>query len=211
MDSFLNFVLLSENSPYFYSICLLLGFFLLEIVALVIGLDVFSFIDDLIPDFDFDIDTDIPFHISMVHWFNFGKVPFLILLIIFLTVFGVIGYTVQYFAIKYTGNTFPTTIVVIFDVVISFLGVRYIGGILKNVIPTEETSAVSTESFIGKIATITIGTAKKDYPAQAKLKDEHGRTHYIMAVPINESDEFVQGTKLIVIEKSTNCFLVDKF
>jgi hypothetical protein len=211
MDSFLSFILLNENSPYFYSICLLFGFFILEIVALVIGLDVFSFIDDAIPDLDFNIDADIPIHISMVHWFNFGKVPFLILLIIFLTVFGMVGYTAQYFALKYTGSVFPTWIIVIFDLVISFLGVRYVGMALKNIIPTEETSAVSSESFIGKIATITIGTAKKDYPAQAKLQDEHGRTHYIMAAPINESDEFVLGTKLIVIEKLSNCFLVDKF
>ncbi len=175
-------------------------------------MDIFGFIDDVMPDFDvdFDIDADIPVHISVVNWFNFGKVPFLILLIVFLTVFGLTGYIIQYFAIKLVGSVFSSWLVIPSDLIVSFLGVRYIGNFLGNVIPTEETSAVSIDSFEGKIATITIGTAKADYPAQAKLQDEHGRTHYIMVVPINEADEFSQGTKLIVVEKSKNCFLVDK-
>ncbi|MEZ5581571.1 MAG: DUF1449 family protein [Candidatus Competibacteraceae bacterium] len=44
--------------------------------------------------------------------------------------------------------------------------------------------------FIGRVAVITLGTAGYDSPAQAKLRDQHGQTHYIMTAPDQPKNAF---------------------
>jgi hypothetical protein len=68
--------------------------------------------------------------------------------------------------------------------------------------PKEETDAVSEETFVGKVATIIRGTAKRGFPAEAKLKDLSGQTHYILVEPDAEGDEFTQGAEVIVVQKT---------
>ena len=53
--------------------------------------------------------------------------------------------------------------------------VRISGGALGRVIPRDETTAVSIESLVGRIATVVSGTARAGYPAQARVTTEHGQ------------------------------------
>jgi hypothetical protein len=74
----------------------------------------------------------------------------------------------------------------------------------------ETTEVVSTDSFIGKKATILDPVAKKDFPARAKVKDVYGETHYIRVEPFDKADIFIEGDEVIVIEKSNLIFFVEK-
>ncbi len=230
MDELIKFFLMEGNSPYLFSILFMLVFFVFQVGSLLIGLDVFGFIDDALPDFDMDVDADmeidvdvdvdigidvdsgnLPIHYTVFSWLNLGKVPFMVLVTIFLMIFGFSGYIFNYIALSIIQTTLPRFLLVPISIILSLLGVGFLGKKIGKLIPSEETSAVSTDSFVGKIATITIGTAKKDYPAQAKLQDKFGRTHYVMVVPIKDEDVFVQGTQVLLVEKSKNNFLADKF
>lgn len=72
---------------------------------MVFGLSLSGLVDDLLPDMDIDadIDSDISVDIAglgpidgFLSWLAIGKVPFIVLLIILLTSFGLFGILLQY-------------------------------------------------------------------------------------------------------------------
>ncbi|MCP3921545.1 MAG: YqiJ family protein [Desulfobacterales bacterium] len=219
MEKLITFILSDYNTVYLYSILIMFGIFILELVSILAGLNISGLIDDALPDFDLDgdldmdidVDTDLPFHHAVLHWFNIGNVPFLVLVIIFLTTFGLTGFIFQYFAVKFLNINISSYILVPLNILFSFYVLHKIGGIIGRLIPSEETTAISQESFIGRIAEITTGTSKKGMPAQAKIQDEHGRFHYIMTEPLNDGDEFPKGTTVLIVDKKGRNYLIDEF
>lgn len=152
-------------------------------------------------------------------WLCVGKVPVLILLVAFLTVFGLTGLMVQSIVQGVTGALLPGFVASIPALVVAVPCVRVIGKGLSRLIPKDETSAVKRASFIGRIASITIGTARFGYPAQAKLQDAFGQTHYVMVEPDSEEISFPTGAQVLLVEKhgtvfrailNTSSALVDK-
>ena len=219
MEKLFSFILSDYNAIYLYSILIMFCIFILELVSMLGGFHISSFIDDAFPDFDLDADLDVdieidggvPFHHVLLSWFNLGKVPFLVLVIIFLTAFGLTGFIAQYLTITLIKINIPSLILILADLIFSFYVLHKIGGFVGRIIPSEETSAVSQESFIGRIAVITTGTSKRGMPAQAKIKDEHGRFHYVMTEPLNDEDEFDQGFQVVIVDKKGRNYLVDAF
>jgi hypothetical protein len=67
--------------------------------------------------------------------------------------------------------------------------------------PKDETDAVSEQSFIGRVAVITLGNASHGSPAEAKLKDQHGQMHYVMVEPDLPNEAFSQGTAVILVRQ----------
>ena len=76
---------------------------------------------------------------------------------------------------------------------------RFFGSIFHKILPKDETSAVSSASFVGRMAKITLGTSAKDSPAQGKVKDQFGKYHYIMIAPDNDDDVFAQGMDVLLV------------
>ena len=65
--------------------------------------------------------------------------------------------------------------------------------------PRDETEAVAEASFIGRDAQIVLGTARAGSPAQAKLQDAFGKTHYIMFEPLG--DEAVAAGSIVTLQE----------
>ena len=80
--------------------------------------------------------------------------------------------------------------------------VRMINAILVKIMPNDETEAVSTNTFIGRVATIGQATAKNGLPAQAKLHDQHGQAHYVLVEPDEASIELGPGTEVLLVRRS---------
>lgn len=217
MEKLFTFILSDNNTIYFYSILAMFCIFLLELISTLAGFQISGFIDDAFPDLDLDadidvdMDTEVSIHHTLLSWFNLGKVPFLVLVIIFLTAFGLTGYIAQYLTIHLININIPTVVMIPLVLIISFFVLHKTGAAVGRLIPSEETSAVSQDSFIGRIAVITTGTSKRGMPAQAKIKDEHGRFHYVMTEPLNDGDEFAQGFQVVIVDKKDRNYLVDAF
>lgn len=174
-------------------------------------------VDSVLPEFDADIDADIDMAepgggtdslIKLLSWFRIGEVPVIMLFIIFLTGFGLMGLIVQFTAIQILDKTIPSLIATVPAIMFALPTVRVCGGLLGKYMPKDETYVVSEKSFLGQIATITMGTARDSNPAQAKLKDLHGQTHYILVVPDNPADSFNQGDKTIIVSQNGSIFKV---
>lgn len=194
-----------------FSIALTLMFFIAitEIIGLLVGLAPSGIIDNLLPeinvDTDIDLEVDAPDMPSggvlsqLLGWLCVGRVPALIILVAFLAAFGISGFILQGTWHSLFGFYIPALLMAIPALFLGLMMTRYIGLRLAKLMPKDETDAISKTSFIGKTATIIRGLAKRNHPAEAKLSDLHGQTHYILVEPDEDGIEFQQGTEVIII------------
>lgn len=210
-----EFLTADANMPFAIALTVMLGIALLEGVALLLGAGISGFIDSILPEFDADLDVDLDYHAGpgidasevpavaplsrFLGWLRIGKVPILILLVILLTAFGLVGLIMQSMMHNLSGFYLPAWIAssAAFAVSLPMMRVTALG--LEKIMPKDETSAVSEKSLVGRVATITLGTAEKDSPAEAKVTDQHGLTHYIMLEPDETGIKFVSGQDLLLV------------
>lgn len=217
----LEFLLAAENTPFTVALVLMFGIAVLEGLLTFLGFGLSSTLDALIPDFDAGYETNIgselepgiapeldsPSALSrLLGWLRVGKVPALMLLVTFLTGFGLSGLALQSFVRGVTGALLPGLIMSIPAFLIALPVVRIFGGLLNKVMPQDETDAVTEESLVGRIATITLGTAKTGSPAEAKVRDLHGTTHYVMVEPDIANIEFSSGSSVLLVKKEGAVF-----
>lgn len=203
----LEFISAPENLPFSVALAVMFGIAFLEGITALLGAGLSSLIETLIPNFEADADINSPDYQSaspfskLLSWLRIGEVPVLMLFIVFLTAFGLIGLGIQSGAERITGSLVSASLATIPALLLSLPTVRLFGGVLARIIPNDETDAVPEDSFIGRVAKITLGKAETGSPAQAKLKDEHGQTHYIMVEPDLQDDAFNAGSSVILVSR----------
>lgn len=202
----MSFFFAPQNMPFAVALLVMLFIAVLEGVLVVIGAGLSQFIDNLLPDIDIDADVDAPNGVSrLLAWLRVGEVPVLILLIIFLTVFGLTGLTVQYLLSSSTGWLLPAVVASVPALVAALPGTRLAGGMLGKVLLKDETEAIGATDFIGQVVTITLGSSKQGSAAEARFRDRFGTTHYLMVEP--DSDEvFAQGEQMLLVRRQGSVF-----
>jgi hypothetical protein len=209
----LTFILDSHNFPFTIALLTMVGIALLEGITTLLGFGLSSILGHFLPDVDAqpDLDVDHPdAGTSLGHllgWINVGRVPLMVLLVIFLTVFSLLGYTLQAIFLGIVGQMLPTLLAALLSLFLSLPVVRFLGKFLGKLMPNDETEAISEETFIGRVATITLGTATKGRPARAKFQDNYGTTHLVMVEPESTDEVFNQGDKVVLLERSGGKFL----
>jgi len=209
----LEFIAADQNTLFSAALILMLMIAILEGITTIIGMGVSEMLEAVLPDFDFDFNTpDAPQSVltKLLGWLNFGRVPLLIILVCFLSAFGLVGYSLQYLIVSTGLPLIPQLIMVPVAFIIAMPFVRLFTNILQNIMPRDETSALSEKSFIGAMATITLGKATKGSPAEAKVTDKHGQTHYFMVQPHSEDEQFEQGESVLLSEQLSNGFYAIK-
>jgi len=201
----------SDLFPFTLSVLIMFFIAAIEGVGLLLGAGFSHVLDSLFPGIDVDVDLPDDFNspdffTRILSWLRIGKVPVLVLILIFLTVFGLSGILIQIVSNQLWSHYVSSWIAAIPSLVLAVIVVRMSACLLEKIIPEDETEAVSSKTFIGKVATITLGTARKGKPAQAKLLDSFGKTHYIMVEPDNERDDFSQGVDVLIVEKNGSFF-----
>ncbi|MEH8017278.1 YqiJ family protein [Rheinheimera muenzenbergensis] len=203
----LSLMLASENMAFSIALVLMLMIALLEGIAALFGAGVSSALDSLLPESDISphaevgqIDTDTALS-RFLGWLRIGEVPLLMLLVVFLLSFGLLGLLLQGMLHSMLGVLAPGWLAVPVVLALSLPLVRLGGGVLQAIMPRDETSAVSEDSLIGRIAVITLGTARVGYPAEAKVRDQHGYSHYVQLEPDNAADEFNQGNEVLLLSR----------
>lgn len=207
-----DFITAGPNLPFSIALAIMLLMALLEGVGTLFGLGFSSLLENLLPDLDLDVDVNLPEGESplalsrLLGWLRLGQVPALIILIVFLTTFGLMGLFLQSFADRTFGALAPGWLASIAAFAVSLPMVRLFGGTLGKILPKDETSAVSDKTFIGRLATITLGSARQGSPAEARLEDQFGQTHYLMVEPDLDGEEFLQGEQVILVKKNASIF-----
>ncbi|MGH1403934.1 MAG: YqiJ family protein [Alphaproteobacteria bacterium] len=219
-------LLAPETLPFTVALTVMFVIAFIEGVGTLLGFGVSSLVDSILPDFDIpdlDIDlgtdsigTDLDTPSTLIaspgafgqflSWLRVGKVPALILLIVFLVGFGLSGLFIQQTLYSGIGFMLPAFIAIIPAFFAALPFVRVCGGALHAIIPKDETDAVSSDSFIGRMAVLTLGDASQGTPASAKVRDQHGKEHYIHVVPDEDETILKAGSTVLLVKKDGNIF-----
>ncbi|WP_444895541.1 YqiJ family protein [Microbulbifer sp. SSSA005] len=196
------FLLQDQNLIFTGALILMFMIALLEGVMTLIGVGISDLLDNLLPDFDVDVpDTGLSGGMTkLLGWLRFGEVPALILLVTFLVSFGVTGLVAQMLIESLAGYLLPGGLLAVAVFFLALPQVRFVGNIMRRFAVGDESEAVERNSFIGRVAIITIGKAEIGSPAEARFSDEFGTTHYVMVEP-DESEIFNQGDKVLLVEE----------
>ncbi|MDG5815471.1 YqiJ family protein [Chitinispirillales bacterium ANBcel5] len=198
-------LLVKDNFPFTLALTIVLFITVLEIVSLIFGIGLEAILDTIIPDIQ--IHSPEPTFLS---WLGVGKVPILFVIMIFLTVFGLTGLLFQTIIYSIISFYIPWYFAAIFAFLVSLPVLKFLTSILEKNFLKDETFVVSEQSFIGKVATVIRGKARKGMPAEAKLQDKHGLTHYILLEPEESGKEFCQNEKVLIVSKEGAVFKVIK-
>jgi hypothetical protein len=180
--------------PYSFAIILLLGLLALELIGLLLSSSPFTLIDNLIPQI-----PDGP-----LEWLHLGRVPALVLILLFLLGFSLTGYALQAACWHALGLFLSHLWVMPLATVGGLLLMRTLGLTLGTWVPQDQSYAVSELALIGRMATMSGGTAKKGIPAQGRVRDQHGRLHYVQIEP--EDGELPLGSDVMLTHKMGVCY-----
>lgn len=120
-------------------------------------------------------------------WLNVGRLPLLMLLVVFLTVFGLAGLVLQGAVLAVTHKLLPWFGAVPAAIALAAPLTRWLGAGLARVLPRDETTAVAIDTLLGRRARIVLGTARRGHPARARVEDQHGQAHYVMVEPVDDT------------------------
>lgn len=203
-------LLAPENGVFLVALCLFLLIFVVQLFSVLIGMEPFGFLDSLLPDIDVNVDADLnlgdispSFLDSVMSMLKLGRVPFVFTFILFLFLFSQVGLYLQAAALELSGSRLHWLFASAGAFVVTMPLLRFGNGILGKVLPKDETAAISADTFVGRMATILIGTATHDRAAEAKLVGPDGKTHYINVVADNVGKSFTQGDHLLIVGRRT--------
>jgi hypothetical protein len=137
----------------------------------------------------------------LLGWLHVGRIPFLMLLILFLYAFGITGLVIQALARQLAGVFLPAGLAGCGAFVVAIPTVRWSGFLLLKVLPQDESQAVSLDSLIGRAGIVVLGAARVGAAAQARVRDEFGRFHYIMVEPDDEKMTFGVNTEILLVKR----------
>lgn len=184
-----------ETWPFGASLAVMVGLSIVEGAGLMLAHSPSHALESLLPSPPDGVDGPLA-------WLHVGKVPLLVLLVLFLAGFAIAGYVVQTAAQGIAGELLPAWLACIPAFLAAVSTVKGVGGLLARIIPGDETSAVSEQSLIGRPGLIIAGTAREGTAAQAKMRDAHGRVHYLMVEPDIAGQTFAEGKSVILVRKA---------
>lgn len=194
-----------ETAPFAVALGLTLAIAIIELVGLLMGMQPSAVVDGALPDLDIP-DADAPEMemgalSQLLSWFNFGRLPALVVLLLLTTSFGLLGFAGQEALRRTLGFALEPWVASIPAALGAAFVTRHAGRALARIIPKEETDAVSTKAFIGRVATVFRGEASAGRPAEAKLTDIHGKTHYLLVEPDEAAMVLPEGSEVVLIRQ----------
>jgi hypothetical protein len=187
-----GFLLSPDNVPFVAALVLMLLIGVVEVLGLGGG----AALGDGFDGADADVNVDTP---SLLSWINVGRLPLLMLIVVFLFAFGITGLVGQSLLAGAIGRTLPWFAATPLAVAVALPVTRVIGRAVARILPKDETSAVSRDSLVGRVAVIVTGEARSGSAAEARVRDEHRQVHYVMVEPDNAGDVFPQGSSVLLV------------
>lgn len=191
----MELLLAPQSLPFTAALVLVLLIGIIETLAVLSGLTLSGWLDALFVD-NLNGAAD-----SWLGWLHVGRVPVLVLLVTWLTAFSIIGMSFNALAYGLFGLYIQPLLSVPAALVFSLPLARLAGAGLAKILPKDETSAVLLETLVGRTAVVINGTARANYPAEAKTKNEQGQIFYVRVEPEQDSQTFSAGQSVLLIKQ----------
>ena len=196
-------VFAGETAPFAVALGLTLAIAFIELLGLALGAQPSAMVDSALPDFDADVpDVDLGPLSQSLSWLSFGKLPAVVVLILISASFGLIGFAGQEALRRVLGFAIDPWLASVPAAIGAAFVTRHAGLALARIMPKEETDAVSTKAFVGRVATVFRGVAAIGHPAEAKLTDIHGKTHYVLIEPDEGEASMPEGSEVVIISQN---------
>lgn len=190
---------LGQNALFFAALALTVALCVLEVILLTVG---FSSADaDGLNALDSDSDATGSSG-GIMGYLNVGRLPFTLFFATVCAVFGLTGLAIQQASFAVTGHVLPMVVAGPLALLGSLPGTRWIGGLLGRLMPRTETTALSRQDLVGLTAVITLGTAKRGSPAQARVRDQFGQNHYVMVEPARAEEVLSEGQAVLLTQRA---------
>lgn len=193
----MNLFTAPETLPFGVAVALIVAVALLEGLGMLVALSPSNVIDDLLPQAVPESGLD-----RVLGWLHLGRVPALVLLLLFLLGYALFGYALQKVAFNLLGGFLPAWLAGLLAMPPGLATVRGLGALVAHIIPRDETSAVSEQSLVGRGGIVSGGTARRGLAAQARVRDAHGRMHYLMVEPDFDEEVFEEGAQILIVRKA---------
>lgn len=191
----LAFLLAEGNFAFVVAVLLMLLIGLVQVIGL--GHDVGA-------DLHADVHGDL--HFDFLSWLGIGRLPLLMLIVLFLAVFGVGGLMLQQLLRDWTGAPLPMFAAVPLVGVAALPVTGLAARLLAPILPRDHSTAVPLEVLIGTTAHVVTGRASQGSPARARAQDHHGQVHYIMVEPDGAGQVFQEGEQVLLVRREGECF-----
>lgn len=195
----LELITQTHNLPFSVALAIVLVLAVLQFVGLgdLIGADM---------DIDVDADGGIAIDAGLLSLAGLGRVPFLMWLMILLSLFGVIGLACQQILSSFAGMPWPAWLIVPATGAVALVGTGAITRLLERILPRDETTAIDISSLIGREAEVVIGKATPGNPARARVIDHFGQAHHVMLEPANAGQSFVEHERVLLVHHEGDLF-----
>lgn len=150
-------------------------------------------------DFDAETGEVAPTAASPLGWLGLGKMPTLIWLASLFMAFGVVGVALQGAASTLLGGPIPALLAAVPSGLVAFWFTGRFGALFARLIPKTESQSVSSRQLGRRKGVVTQGTAQRGSPAEVRVTDRYGNTHYLRAEPLRDTETLPQGTEVLVL------------
>jgi hypothetical protein len=210
----------ANNFPFLVAIGLMIALMGLELIFALSGGGAMSSMSDVSADVDLPDAVDVGVDAGTGHgweggasfvsqslgWLHLGKLPVMILLVLALMGFGLTGLAAQFVSQIILERQMPWWLACIPATLGMIVSLRYAGLLSIRYLPRDETQVISAEALVGKEAIMVLAAATAGHPAQAKLRDRYGQTHYFMVEPRDENTQLTPGMRILVISKEGSTY-----
>jgi hypothetical protein len=187
----------AQTWPFVVATLLILLIAAVEGLSLLVGISAFHWLDHLLPD--------VSGHGGILDkglgWLHVGRVPALVLLVLFLAAFALAGFASNMVVHQLFGFWLPAWVSSPGAVIIALPVVRAVGAGIARLVPADESFAVTLDSLVGRVATVLGGTARHGQPAEAKVLSQHHQTLYVMVEPDLEDMVFEPGSSVLLVRQ----------
>lgn len=185
-----------EYAPFALAFVIMAGIGLIEAVGLGFG----HF--DIHHDFEADLHGG-----SLLDWLGLGaQIPILIWLTSLLACFSLTGIAIQQIATLFLGGPLHWAIAAGGALVAGGILNGFVAGAFARIMPTFESSVISSDELVRRRGTITEGSARRGSPARAKVIDQHRQVHYVMVEPQYDGDVIGQGETGLLVRREGSLF-----
>ena len=183
-------------APFAIAFVVMIGIGLIEATGLGLGhLDL---------DGDVAIDSESG---GLLDWLGLGgELPVLIWLTSLLGCFTLVGIAVQQIATELLGAPLHWSLAVGGAVVVGGVLNTLASNGLARLMPSFETTVISSTDLLRRRGTILEGTARRGQPARAKIVDHHGQAHFVMVEPHHDTDTIAQGETALLVRREGALF-----
>ncbi|MBC2604709.1 OB-fold-containig protein [Pelagicoccus albus] len=207
----IDHILSPQNTLFAIALGLFLLIFMVQALSFVVGLEPFGFLDNLLPDIEIDVPEveSVGVVDSILSMLRLGKVPFVFTLIVFLFSFSLIGIYGQLALVRLGLPMLHWALASPLAFLVSLPILRISNAFMARWLPKDESYSISSDAYVGCLATVTIGTATSERPAEARVDAPDDKTHYIRVISDDAEKAFSKGDRVLVIKKvSGGLFLV---